>query len=219
MKLSYLLGMASALVVGAVSSAHAQCPANYEAMGERQFAQNGATYTVSLCWNPKATPSGTGGSLRVTAYQGEKPVAETMVPVDVEGMVVEIKFDGAGYPLSATAPTFPVIVKARARGATFDQYTTDLWLFSLQASGLSKVFGENVSWESWGTQCEPECIDTTNTKTLVIIAPEKSAQGMHDLKLRQRGKTIPYGKSDKAAQAIDQTTRYVFTGSQYEAAP
>jgi hypothetical protein len=108
-------------------------------------------------------------------------------------------------------------VEARAHGATFDQYTTDLWLITLDAGKLKKVFAQNVAWESWGTQCEPDCIDTTKTKTVVIIAPEKSAQGLSDLKLRTRGKTTPYGQSEKSAEPTDQTTRFVFNGELYEA--
>lgn len=130
-----------------------------------------------------------------------------------------IKFDRANYPLGAKAVTFPVLVEARARGATFDQYATDLWLFTLEGNRLRKVFAQNVAWESWGTQCEPDCIDTTKTKAVVIIASEKSPQGLPDLKLRTRGKTIPHGLGEQAAEPVDRTTRYVFTGVQYEAVP
>lgn len=212
------LRAAAAAFAAAAALAHAQCPDKHEAVGERLFNQAGAAYKVLLCWNPQGDPSVAGGSLRVMAYQGDRLAAETTVPVDVEGQVRAIKFDRANYPIHAKTPSFPVLVEARSRGATFDQYTTDLWLFTLEGAQLKKVFAQNVAWESWGTQCEPDCIDTTKNKTVVIIAPEKSPQGLHDLKLRTRGKTTPYGQGEKAAEATDKTTRYVFTGEQYEAA-
>jgi frataxin-like iron-binding protein CyaY len=212
--------LASALVFSAFALAgaavHAQCPDKHEAVGERLFNQGGAAFKVQLCWNPQGDSSVAGGTLRVMAYQGERLAAEASFPVDVEGQVRAIKFDRANYPINAKMPTFPVLVEARSRGATFDQYTTDLWLITLDAGKLKKVFAQNVAWESWGTQCEPDCIETTKSKTVVIVAPEKSAQGLSDLKLRARGKTTPYGKDEKAAVATDETTRYVFTGEQYE---
>jgi hypothetical protein len=206
-------------LAASTSLAHAQCSEKEQAVGERLFSHVGSSYKVLLCWNPHGDPILAGGNLRVMAYLGEGLAAETTVPVDVEGQVRAIRFDRTNYPLNAKAPTFPVLVEARSRGATFDQYTTELWLFTLEGNRLKKVFAQNVAWESWGTHCEPNCIDTTKTTTVVIIAPEKSPQGLHDLKLRVRGKTTPYGQSEKAAEAMDKTTRYVFTGDQYEPDP
>ncbi|WP_266168751.1 hypothetical protein [Dyella subtropica] len=204
------------VLAASASLAHAQCPAKHEAMGERLFKQGGASYRVQLCWNLQGF---TGGSLLVQAYQGEQLVAETTVPMDVEGQVRAIRFDRANYPLSDEGAAFPVLVETRSHGATFDQYTTDLWLFTLESRRLRKVFSQNVDWRFWVTQCESDCVDTTETKTVVIIGTEKSSQGLHDLKLRTRGKTTPYGRDETSAQTVDQTTRYVFNGEEYEQTP
>ncbi|RZL33727.1 MAG: hypothetical protein EOP35_17205 [Rubrivivax sp.] len=86
-----------------------------------------------------------------------------------------------------------------------------------QAGQLRRVLVQNVAWESWGTKCEPDCADTSKNKSVIVIAAQKSPQGMSDLRVRTRGSSTPYGKDDKAAQSVDSTTRYVFNGTAYEA--
>lgn len=199
-------------LVGQVAAA--QCPPQHEAVDERSFIHAGTQYTVRLCRNPEGDA---GGSLQALVLQDGRSVVQASFPVDVEGEVRAIRFDGASYALSAQAPTFAVLVEARLRGATFDQYSTDLWLLALDAGRLKRVLVQNVAWEAWGTQCEPDCIDTTRSKTLVVVAPQKSPQGMIDLRLRTRGTSTPHGKGREAAKAMDQTTRYVFDGEAYQA--
>ncbi len=216
--LSRWLAQAAIVACAALgTAAYAQCPEQHEPVGDQLFNQNGAAYRVQMCWNPRGDASVAGGSLRVTAYQGERRAAEASFPIDVEGQVKVIRFDRANYALSAKAPTIAVLVEARLRGATFDQQSTDLWLITLDKGQLKRVLVQNVAWDSWGTQCEPDCADTSKSKTVIIIAPQKSAQGMSDLKLRTRGTSTPYGKSDAAAQVTDKTTRYVFNGEIYTA--
>ncbi len=209
--------IAIAALCAFAAAVNAACPAQHEAVAERLFNQAGSAYKVVLCWNPQAGATAAGGSLLVTANRGDQLVAQATLPVDVEGEVRGIRFDGANYALSDKVPVFPVLVEARLRGTTFDQYSTDLVLFALEGKDLKTVFSHNVAWEAWGTQCEQDCIDTTKTRTIVTIAPEKSAQGLHDLQLRTRGKTTAFGKPDTAAQAVDTTVRYVFNGETYEA--
>jgi hypothetical protein len=206
------------LVLGLFSAAaHAQCPVGHDAMGERLFSHGGTSYKAQLCWNPRGDASVAGGSLRVTVYQGEHRAAEASFPVDVEGEVKGIHFDRASYVLSARAPTFPVLVDARLRGVAFDQYSTDLWLLTLDSGKLKQVLVQNVVWDSWATQCQTDCVETSKSKTVLIIAPQKSAQGMSDLKLRTRGSSTPYGQDAKQAQLTDKTTHYVFNGEVYTA--
>jgi len=210
-----LLAAGTLALLGGV--AQADCAPPLEARGERLFNQNGTAYRAQLCWNPQGDATVAGGNLAVTVWQGERQVAQATFPVDIEGSVRDIRFDRANYALSAKAPTFPVLVDARLRGVTFDQYSTDLWLLTLDGGQLKRVLVQNVAWEAWGTQCEPDCIDTSKSKTVVVIGTQKSPQGMSELRMRTRGSTTPYGKDGKAAQPIDSTTRYVFNGTSYEA--
>jgi hypothetical protein len=207
-------GFFAALLPGAWTAAvaAAQCPPMHDIVDDRASDHAGTPYTVTLCSNPQGDAS---GSLQVLVYQGERLAGQAGVPVDVEGEVRAIRFDGASYALSAKAPTFPVLVEARLRGATFDQYSTDLWLFTLDAGRLKRVLAQNVAWQAWGMQCEPDCIDTTRGKTVVIVVPQKSPDGMSDLRLRTRGTSTPHGKGNKASKAIDQTSHYMFDGQAY----
>jgi hypothetical protein len=208
--------IASAALCASAGMANGSCPAHHEAVGQRQFNQAGSTYKVYLCWRPQATATAAGGSLLLTAYLGDQVAAQATTPLDVEGQVRSVRFDRATYALNEKVPVFPVLVEARLRGATFDQYSTDLMLFALEGKDLKNVLSQNIAWEAWGTQCEPDCIDTTKTKTAVIIAPERSAQGLHDLKLRTRGTTTAFGKPGAAAEVVDKTVRYIFNGQMYE---
>lgn len=198
------------------SAAHAACPSQHEPTGERTFDVSGATYQVQLCLKTLGD-AGTAGSLVVMAFKGGQLAAQATLPVDVEGEIRAVRFDTADYPIAPKMPAIPVHIEARLHGASFDQYSSDLWLLVLDGKTIKQVLVQNVSWESWGTQCGTDCIDTTKTNTIVVIAPEKSAQGFHDLKLRTRGKVTPPGKPETAATTVDKTTRYVFTGQAYEA--
>ncbi|MCY4747100.1 hypothetical protein NYO99_19155 [Pelomonas sp. UHG3] len=199
------------------SAAHAGCAPPQEPKGERLFMQNGAAFRAQLCWHPQGDVGAAGGRLAVTVWRGEQRVAQVSFPVDIEGTVRDIRFDRANYALSAQAASFGVLVDTRLRGAGFDQYSTDLWLLVLDGGQLARVLVQNMAWEAWGTQCEPDCIDTSKTKSIVVIGAQKSPQGMSELRVRTRGWTTPYGQGSQAAQRVDGTTRYVFNGAVYEA--
>jgi len=205
---------ACALLVLSFSVAHATCPPQHEPAGERRFDVSGTPYLVQLCLKTPGD-AGTAGKLVVMAFKGDQPAAQATLPVDVEGEIRAVRFDTADYPIAPKMPAIPVHIEARLRGASFDQYSTDLWLLMFDGQAIQQVLAQNVSWESWGTQCDTDCIDTTKTRTIVVIAPETSARGFHDLRLRTRGKVTPPGKPEAAANNVDKTTRFVFNGQAY----
>ena len=109
-RLRWLAQAAFAVSATMGTAAYAQCPEQHEPVGDQSFHQNGAAYRVQLCGNPRGDASGFGGSLRVTAYQGERRTTEASFPIDVEGQVKAIRFDRVNYVRSAKAPTFPVLI-------------------------------------------------------------------------------------------------------------
>jgi hypothetical protein len=207
--LAKLLG---ALTLSAAGSLHAHaigtCPQGQEPADERSFRRTGASYKAVLCWVATLALPADGGKLLVSVYRGKQVEAQTTVGLDVEGQVRRVRFDNASYVLSSKALTIPVIVEAQLHGATFNQHSTDLLLFTMEGRALKQVFSGNVAWESWGTQCEPDCIDLTRTRTVVVVTDQPKL-GFRDLELRTRGTVTPHGKPDSAAQMI-------FTGSKYE---
>lgn len=219
MPMKLLTKMLGVLALSAAPSLHAyaagSCVQGQEPVGERTFTQAGTSYKAVLCWDATPSPSANGGKLRLSVYRGEQLAAQTTNEFDVEGQVRGVRFDKVSYVLSSKVLTIPVLVEARLRGTTFDQHSTELLLFTMEGQELTKVFSDNVAWESWGTQCEPDCIDSTKTRTVVILT-DKTTEGLRDLKLRTRGTVTPHGQPDSAAQKIDKTTQMVFTGKKYE---
>jgi hypothetical protein len=204
---------AALLTLAMLASAQAVaagCAGDGEPIDERRFGGGAEAITVQLCHDGKPLPAGPAGSLEVTASRGDRTLAQLRLPIDVEGDLRKIRFDGATYALGDQLPAISVVLEARLRGSTFDQYSTDLWLIRFDGKALSLVLARSVGRESWGTNCDPDCISTTDTETLVIVAPGKSKQGLHDLRLRTR--------SRKSPRSSDRIERLVFDGQRYESA-
>lgn len=197
-------------MLGTTQAFAAGCTGEAEPVDERRFGGGAEAITVQLCHDGKPVPAGAAGSLELTASRGDRTVARLRLPIEVEGELRKIRFDGAAYALGDKVPAIPVVLEARLRGTSFDHYSTDLWLIRFDGKALSLVLAQPVGLESWGTNCAPDCIAATDTETLVIIAPEKSKHGLHDLRLRTRSRKPPRGS--------DQIDRLVFDGQRYEPA-
>jgi hypothetical protein len=198
------------------------CPSGRTPQDARKFRHGGISYTALLCLNEPNSENRVPNTLSVLTYRSDRQLAaEITVPLDIEGQVRSVKFDETTYVLSSNTLTLPVLVDARLRGFAFDQYTTDLLLFTLKERQLRQVLSQNVRRSSWASspQCEASCLDTTITKTTVIILPAKPTNGMQDLQLHTRGKTVPEGVNDKLAQTINHRTNHAFNGQVYEAVP
>lgn len=200
------------LVLGMLCSAPAfavGCAAGADPVDERRFGRGDEAITVQLCHDAKPVAGGPAGSLAVTALRGDLPVAKLSLPIDVEGELRKIRFDGASYALGDKVPAIPVLLEARLHGATFDQYDSDLWLIRFDGKALSLVLAQPISRESWGTDCEPDdCIEASSTRSLLIISPEIRRGSLSDLRVRTRRKDAPRGTHT--------LERFVFNGQRYE---
>lgn len=194
------------------------CPDSSSVADEKTFNIALATYRGQLCWSPEASASANGRHINLMVYkvvpEGEHLIAELPFPIDVEGELREVKFDNANYQLNKNNPSFPVLVLARMHGVSSDQYTTDVMLFVLNDEKLKKVFETNVSFSSWATQCESDCMDTTNTTSIIIISTSKATHDLYDLKVRTKSKITPDLPRGKGSTS-DEVTHYLYNGVEY----
>jgi hypothetical protein len=111
-----MTGVEGALIGGVTANEKLtlpSCPSGEKPNDSRTFRQGDSTYTALLCWNRQAGLS-IQSSLSILAYRNDGQLAaEATVPLEVEGQVKAVKFDGTDYVISSSSPTFPVLVDAR----------------------------------------------------------------------------------------------------------
>lgn len=217
----------SLLSAGLCSSAQAACADGSAASDEFRLRHAERSYRAELCLLrglQTVLPAGVQdlghGLLQLNWFratpQGETLAASSIEAVDVEGQLLEVRFDRANYLLHAQRPTFALRVSARDRGAEHDQTLTDLLLYMPQGREIPRVAELNVARNSWGTQCAADCQDSVDSRAVVVVLAHKT-QGYKDLQLKMRARVNPGGAGTPRAEMQAVTWRW--TGSRYEAQP
>lgn len=200
--------------------AGAACPDGQAPAAEQLLHHANKSFRAELCQLDTA-PAGVRPSLhghfRLALYlrQGEQErlQVESIEPIDVEGELRGLSLDRAIYELHGERPTVAVLVQSRFHGEQIDQVLGDLQLYMPAGKTLQRVANIQVSRESWGTNCQGDCPDSVNSKTLVVLG-RRGADGYRELILRNRTRLVEAGKGmHKQSQ---QETRMNWNGSQYE---
>lgn len=148
--------------------------------------------------------------------QGESLAASSVEAVDVEGQLLEIRFDRASYALHPQRPAIALRISARDHGAEHDQELTDLLLYMPEGRALPRVAELNVARNTWGTQCAPQCQDSVDSRSVVVVLPRQT-QGYKDLQLKMRAHITPEGSGTPRTET--QTVIWRWNGMRYEATP
>lgn len=204
-------------------SAVPACPAQFVARLDTSFIADPAV-TLSppsrllVCQSSQTDPKDGLARISIALWSADaKLLAQSLVPLDVEGQLQAIEQHTPSYILTPDGHALALTLAVRAHEVDYDKHSTELWLFWFDGKTIRPLFTANLALEQWPTQCADanSCQERIHETSRLVLQPTSAAEFPRLMLLKTR-EIFGDVAATTPQERVTEQQEYRFDGARYE---
>lgn len=202
-----------------------ECPSQYLPRLDTEFiagpgvaAQMAAIQPSRLlvCQSTSTDPSDGLARLLIQLWSDKSALlAQSTVPLDIEGQLRDIQQAEAEYKLHPKGFSLAFTLDVRVHEVDFDKHNKELWLFWFDGKNIRHLLSTSTEMQQWSTQCAESCDDSIHTFSTLAVQ-SAGPDNFATLTIHTRREIFPEGDTTKQPVVFQESQSYVFNGKKYE---